>query len=95
MNVIIYKIYCKIMYHSMTYLKILWVKNKYLLQIPNAVTACLYLMYFGLLSRAFLFLMSGDLDGEEERPRLQDLTLLDWECPEEKTRVSSIQRVQG
>lgn len=95
MNVIIYKIYCKIVYHSMTYLKIPWVKNKYLLQIPNAVTACLYLMYFCLLLRAFLFLMSGDLDGEEERPRLQDLTHLDWECPEEKTRVSSIQRVQG
>lgn len=79
----------------MTYLKIPWVKNKYLLQIPNAVTACLYSMYFCLLFRVFLFLMSDDLDGEEERPRLQDLTILDWECPEEKTRVSSIQRVQG
>lgn len=68
----------------MTSLKIPWVKKKYLLQIPSAVTACLHLMYFCLLFRAFLFLVAGDLDGEEERPRLQDLTLLDWECPGEK-----------
>lgn len=76
-------------------LKIPWVKNKYLLQIPNAVTAYLYLMYFCLLFRAFLFLMAGDLDGQEERPSLQDLTLLDWECPGEKTEFLPFSMFKG
>lgn len=59
----------------MIYLKLSCVKTKCLLQIPNAVTTYLYLMYSCLHFRVILFLIAGSLNGKEERLRLDSFVL--------------------